>query len=46
MKEDEIAKLDAIVKKVLAYGPPRKNMDKQKQRIKKAKSRKKQAAHA
>ena len=41
MKEDEIAKLDAIVKKVLVYGPSRKNIIKQKKRIKKARVRKK-----
>ena len=39
---DAIAKLNAILGKVLAYGPSRKKVEKQKKRVKKAQPRKKQ----
>jgi len=38
---DAIAKLNELLRKVLAYGPPKKNLEKQKQRVRQAKSRKK-----
>ena len=42
--KDDITKLNAVISKVLAYGPPRKNAEKQKKRVKKAKIGKKRGA--
>ena len=39
---DAIAKLNEMLGKIFAYGPPKKNVEKQKKRVKKAKARKKQ----
>jgi hypothetical protein len=38
--KDEIAKLNEMVKKVIAYGPSRKNAEKDKARAKRIKARK------
>jgi hypothetical protein len=41
---DAIAKLNEMLNKIFAYGPPKKNVEKQAKRVKKAKVRKKRAA--
>jgi hypothetical protein len=40
---DAIAKLNVMLGKIFAYGPPKKNAEKQAKRAKKAKLRKKRA---
>ena len=42
--KDEIAKLDKLLKTVIAYGPSRKNAERDKARDKKIKARKKRTA--
>jgi hypothetical protein len=42
--KDEIAKLNEVIKKMLAYGPSGKNAEKDKARAKRIKARKKQQA--
>jgi hypothetical protein len=41
---DAIAKLNEMLGKIFAYGPPKKNAEKQAKRVKKSKIRKKRAA--
>ena len=38
---EAIAKLNEMLSKIFAYGPPKKNAEKQAKRVKKVKSRKK-----
>ena len=40
---DAIAKLNGMLGKIFAYGPPKKNVEKRAKRVKKAKMRKKRA---
>jgi hypothetical protein len=40
---DAIAKLNEMLGKIFAYGPPKKNAEKQAKRVKKARVRKKRA---
>lgn len=41
---DAIAKLNEMLGKIFAYGPPKKNVEKLEKRVKKAKTRKKVVA--